>query len=155
MKLSIAADWVAYDHKQAILAHLEERGHTVQDLGGTTEENNEYPEYAERVGYSIVEGAADFGILICGTGLGMSIAANKVPGVRAALCHNVFTTTRSRGHNDANVFVIGCWVVSIKHALELLDLWLETPFDGERHIPRLEKIREIEARAKTKSQRNQ
>ena len=147
MRIALGADWVAYDHKQALIEYLQNLGHELLDMGGDLNVSNNYPDYAELVGRAVVDGLADFGIVICGTGIGMSIAANKVPGVRAALCHNAFTVTRSRGHNDANVLALGSWVVSIPHAIELVELWLKTPYDAGRHVPRLEKIRKLELKA--------
>lgn len=144
MKIAIGADWVAIDHKQAVIDHLKAHGHTVLNMGSDSNEMNDYPDFAEKVAKSISDGDAEVGVLFCGTGIGMSIAANKIPGIRAALCHDAFTTVRSRGHNDANVLVMGAWVVSIPHALELIDLWLQTPYDAGRHVPRLEKIKKLE-----------
>lgn len=149
MIVAIGADWVGFDHKQAIIAFIEELGHKTIDFGGNSAESNDYPDFAEKVGLSIVSGQADLGILICGTGIGMSIAANKVPGVRAALCHDAFTTARSRGHNDANVLALGAWVVSIPHAKELVEIWLASGYEGGRHSPRLDKIAMIESRHAT------
>lgn len=147
MKISIGADWVAYNHKQAIIEYLIDQGHEVLDMGSDSDSMNDYPDFAEKVGRSVVEGAANYGIVICGTGIGMSIAANKIPGIRAALCHDAFTTAKSRSHNDANVLAMGAWVVSIPHALELIELWLKTPYDGGRHVPRLEKIKILEEKS--------
>ncbi len=140
MKIAIGVDWVAVEHKHALIELMEEKGHQVLDMGGFSADMNDYPDFAEKVGQAVSSGEADRGVLLCGTGIGMSIAANKIPGVRAALCHNAFTTQLSRGHNDANILVMGAWVVSVRHARELLALWLEEKYDGGRHVPRLEKI---------------
>ncbi len=140
MKIAIGADWVGYEHKEALTGYLQKLGHEVVDMGGYSEELNDYPDYAEKVGRAVTENQVDCGVLICGTGIGMSIAANKIPGVRAALCHDAFTTARSRGHNDANILVMGAQVVSVPHAEELIAVWLNTDYTGGRHAPRLNKI---------------
>jgi ribose 5-phosphate isomerase B len=144
MKIAIGADWVGYNHKKEIIPLIQELGHETIDMGGDSTDMNDYPDFAEKVGLYVASGQADLGILICGTGIGMSIAANKVHGVRAALCHDAFTAARSRGHNDANVLALGALVVSIPHAKELVEIWLASSFDGGRHIPRLEKIDQLE-----------
>jgi ribose 5-phosphate isomerase B len=144
MKIAIGADWVGFEYKKELIHHLTQLGHDAIDKGGSSSDMNDYPDFAESVGRSVADGKADRGILICGTGLGMSIAANKIHGVRAALCHDAFTTSRSRGHNDANVLVLGALVVSIPHAKELVELWLKTEYEGGRHLPRLEKLKRLE-----------
>ena len=144
MRVAIGADWVGFELKSALIKCLRELGHDVVDMGADSAEANDYPDYAERVALAVAAGAAERGVLICGTGIGMSIAANKVHGVRAALCHDAFTTARSREHNDANVLALGAWVVSVPHAKELVELWLATPYQAGRHVPRLEKIRRLE-----------
>ncbi len=145
MKIAVGVDWVGIEHKQALIDYLEENGHQVLDMGGFSQDMNDYPDFAEKVGRAVVAGEADRGVLLCGTGIGMSIAANKIRGIRAALCHDAFTTRLSRRHNDANVLVMGAWVTSIPHAVELLSLWLSEPYDGGRHIPRLEKIQHLDS----------
>lgn len=144
MRIAIGADWVGFGHKQALIEFLRELDHEPIDMGGHSTQMNDYPDFAEKVGQAITRGEAELGILICGTGIGMSIAANKIPGVRAALCHDAFTTSRSRMHNDANVLVLGALVVSIPNAKELLGLWLTGKYDGGRHEPRLTKIRYLD-----------
>lgn len=145
MRIAVGVDWVGIEHKQALIEHLEENGHQVLDMGGFSQDMNDYPDFAEKVGKAVVNGEADRGVLMCGTGIGMSIAANKITGIRAALCHDAFTTRLSRRHNDANVLVMGAWVTSIPHAKELLTLWLAEPYDGGRHVPRLEKIQILDS----------
>jgi RpiB/LacA/LacB family sugar-phosphate isomerase len=145
MRIAIGADWVAFEHKQALIEHVASLGHQVLDMGGDSSEANDYPDFAAKVGRAVAGGEADLGILMCGTGIGMSIAANKVRGIRAALCHDAFTVVRSRNHNDANVLAMGAWVVSIPHAKELVELFLAAPYDAGRHVPRLEKISALEA----------
>lgn len=146
MKIAFGADWVGYEHKKALSEFIRQMGHEVIDMGGPSSEINDYPDYAEKVGKAVANKEADLGILICGTGIGMSIAANKIPGVRAALCHDAFTTGRSRAHNDANVLVFGAQVVSIPHAEELIRIWLSTDYSGGRHEPRLKKLNSLEER---------
>ena len=141
MKIAFGADWVGFEHKKSLIEFIRQLGHEVVDMGGPSSEPNDYPDYAEKVGLAVVDKTADLGILICGTGIGMSIAANKIPGIRAALCHDAFTTARSRAHNNANVLVFGAQVISIQHAEELIKVWLTTDYDGGRHEPRLEKLR--------------
>jgi ribose 5-phosphate isomerase B len=141
MRIAIGVDWVGFQLKQSLIEYLEgELEHEVIDFGAHSDAPSDYPDFAELVGRAVVSGQADRGIVVCGTGIGMSIAANKIPGVRAALCHDAFTTALSRAHNDSNVLAMGAWVVSIPHARELVRLWLETPYDAGRHVPRLKKI---------------
>jgi len=144
MRIAIGADWVGYELKVGLVEFLTELGHEVIDMGADSSEPNDYPDFAEKVGRAVAEKEVDRGIVICGTGIGVSIAANKIKGVRAALCHDAFTTSHSRRHNDANVLALGAWVVSVPHARELVELWLGTEYDGGRHEPRLEKIRRLE-----------
>jgi ribose 5-phosphate isomerase B len=144
MRIAIGADWVGYELKVGLVGFLHELGHEVIDMGTDTSEANDYPDYAEKVGRAVAAEAAELGIAICGTGIGVSIAANKIKGIRAALCHDAFTVSRSRGHNNANVLALGAWVVSLPHAKELVELWIKTPYDGGRHLPRLEKLRRLE-----------
>ncbi len=145
MRIAVGVDWVGYQLKQSLIEYIEqELGHEVIDFGTDSDEPCDYPDFAEQVGRAVAEGRADRGIVICGTGIGMSIAANKVPGVRAALCHDAFTALLSREHNDANVLAMGAWVVSIPHARQLVKLWLEAGYEGGRHTPRLEKIASLD-----------
>jgi ribose 5-phosphate isomerase B len=145
MRIAIGVDWIGYELKQGLIELMEEKlGHEVLDFGANSDEPCDYPDFAEAVGRAVAGGEVDRGIVVCGTGIGMSIAANKIPGVRAALCHDAFTTALSRSHNDANVLAMGVWVVSLPHARELVELWLETPYDGGRHVPRLEKIARLD-----------
>jgi len=141
MKVIIASDHMGFPLKQAVVDHLTSLGVTVTDAGpDTSEVSVDYPDFAQRVGKAVAAGEYERGVLICGTGLGMSIAANKIPGVRAALCHDVYTAHQSRAHNDANVLVMGAWVVTPQRAAGIVDEWLNTPFEGGRHVPRLAKL---------------
>jgi len=144
MRVAIGADWVGVELKRGLIEHVESLGHSVLDLGADSSEANDYPDFAEKVGRAITSGAADVGIVICGTGIGMSIAANKIKGIRAALCHDAFTAERARGHNDANVLALGALVVSLPHAEQLVEIFLRSPYEAGRHEPRLSKIRNLE-----------
>lgn len=145
MKIAIAADHAGYRLKEAILQHLREKGHPVEDLGTGGEESTDYPDYAAAVARRVSTGAAERGILVCTTGIGMSIAANKVPGIRAALAANAESVELTRAHNDANVLAIGAKFTDNETAREYLRLFLETPFQGgTRHERRVAKIAQIE-----------
>lgn len=143
MRICIASDHAAYDLKNAIAEWLRERGAEVDDLGPHTSERVDYPDYAERVARAVADGRCERGILTCGTGIGMSIAANKVPGVRAALVHDPFTAEMAAAHNDARVLCLGGRIHATAYALELVRIWLETGFEP-RHQSRLDKISRIE-----------
>ena len=119
-------------------------GHEVVDCGCDNEESCDYPEFGEAVGRSVSSGACDRGIAVCGTGLGIAMAANKVKGIRAAVVHDAFTARMSREHNDANVLALGARVLDPDFALELVDLWLTTDFEGGRHARRVGKIDAID-----------
>jgi ribose 5-phosphate isomerase B len=144
MRIALGTDHAGYDFKEAVLAFLKARGHDVQDLGTYSRESCDYPDYAERVCKQVVQGDARFGVLVCGSGIGMSIAANKVRGIRAALCHDLYTARMARSHNDANVIVLPSRLIALPIAEEMLDLFLATPFEGGRHAGRLEKIAKME-----------
>jgi len=145
MKLAIGADHGGYILKKEIVDFLGKIGNIeVVDYGTSGPESVDYPDYGRKVSEAVSNGTVDRGILICGTGIGMSIVANRYPQVRAALCHDHFTAQMSRLHNDANVLVMGERVVGKGVALEIVKTWLETEFEGGRHQKRLDKIREIE-----------
>ncbi len=148
MKIVIASDHAGVDLKDKILKLLQELHHEVADFGVHNRDSVDYPDYGIPVAEAVSEGKAERGILICGTGVGMSIVANKFPRVRAALCYDSFTAKISRLHNDANILVLGERVLENKRALEMVKLWLSTGFDGGRHERRLKKIEEIEQRLK-------
>lgn len=136
--IAIACDHGGYVLKKEILKHLEERGLEYQDFGCDSEEAVDYPVYARKVTDAITSGACDKGILICGTGIGISIAANKVKGIRAALCTDCFTAEATRQHNDANILALGGRVVGPGLALKIVDTFLDTPFsNAERHKNRI------------------
>jgi ribose 5-phosphate isomerase B len=144
MKLAIGADHGGYVLKNEIVEFLKKIGNIeVVDHGTSGPESVDYPDYGRKVSEAVSNGSADRGILICGTGIGMSIVANRFPKVRAALCHDNFTARMSRLHNDANVLVMGERVIGRGVALDIVKTWLETEFEGSRHARRLQKIEEI------------
>lgn len=141
MKLAIGADHGGFELKRDVVAFLQTiKGIEVSDLGTSGKESVDYPDFGKKVAEAVTTGAADRGILICGTGIGMSITANRFPKVRAALCHDHFTAQMSRLHNDANILVMGERVIGKGVALEIVKTWLETEFEGGRHQLRLSKI---------------
>ena len=146
MKIAIGADHAGYPLKQHLLTTLADLGHHVMDLGTDSEESVDYPPIMAAVGRAVVAGDADRGIVLGGSGQGEQIAANKVRGVRAALCNDLYTTRMSRQHNDANVLAMGGRIVAPGLAGEIVALWLATEFEGGRHQRRLDQIAEIEAR---------
>ncbi len=144
MRVAVAADHAGYRLKTVVAAHLADAGHEVVDLGTDSEESVDYPPFCAAAGRAVVDGQADFGIVIGGSGQGEQIAANKVNGVRAALCHDEFTARLARQHNNANVLAFGARVLADAYALRVVDLFLETEFEGERHQPRIEQLAAIE-----------
>ena len=141
MKLAIGADHGGLELKQEVVQYLRTlKNIEVSDFGTATKDSVDYPDYGKKVAEAVTNGTADRGILICGTGIGMSIVANRYPKVRAALCHDHFTAQLSREHNDANVLVMGERVIGKGVALEIVKTWLETEFAGGRHQLRLNKI---------------
>ena len=145
MRVAIGSDHRGFDMKRRLVNLLEQKGHEVVDLGCHRKETSDYPDQAFLVAQAIADGKADRGILICGTGIGMTIAANKVSGIRAALCGDVFTARMSREHNDANVLALGGRLSGRETGLEILRAWIETPFAGGRHARRVDKIMKYEA----------
>lgn len=142
--IAIGSDHGGFDLKQVVLKHLDSKGIAYKDFGCYTADRCDYPDIALPVAQSIISGECEKGILICGTGIGISIAANKVPGIRAAVVGDVFTAKATRQHNDANIIALGGRVVGPGLALELIDAFFASEFEGERHIPRLNKITAIE-----------
>jgi len=134
----IGCDHAAYEMKDKIVKHLETKGISVDDIGAFSEESVNYPDYAEKVSKAILNGGKKRGILLCGTGLGMSMSANRHKGIRAALCNDIFSAKMSRLHNDSNVLVLGARVIGDILALEIVNTWLETEFEGGRHKIRLD-----------------
>lgn len=144
MKVAIGADHAGVELKAHLVSELQRLGHEVDDLGTHSTDSVDYPPICAAVGRAVVRGDADRGIVLGGSGQGEQIAANKVHGVRAALCNDLFTARLSREHNDANVLSMGGRIVATGLATEILELWLRTPFDGGRHERRLAQIAEIE-----------
>ena len=144
MRIALAADHAGLDLKQHLCGVLEGLGHAVQDLGTHGPESVDYPDFAAAVGRAVSSGEADRGLLVCGTGVGMAMAANKVRGVRAAACNNLFLARLARSHNDANVLALGAREIAREHAAAILQTFLETPFDGGRHERRIAKISALE-----------
>ena len=140
MKIVIGCDHAAFGLKETIKRHLLEKGADVEDLGVFSEASMDYPQIGMRVAARISSGKNERGILLCGTGLGMSMVANRFPHVRAALCNDLFSAGMSRRHNDANILVMGGRVVGDVLALEIVRTWLETPFEGGRHQRRLDQF---------------
>lgn len=147
MKIAIASDHGGFPLKEALKAHLAAGGAEVADCGTHDEASCDYPDFAERACRAVQKKEADFAVLVCGTGIGMSMAANKMRGIRAALCGDVFSAHFTRAHNDANVLCLGARVVGPGLAEMILDEFLKTPFEGGRHARRLEKIAAIEESA--------
>lgn len=146
MKIAMGNDHSALEIKNIIKEFVEGKGHEVLDLGTNSAESCDYPVYGELVGRAVASGEADLGIAICGTGLGISLAANKVKGIRACLCSEPYTAKLSRLHNNANVLAFGARVVGSEMAKMIVETWLEAEFEGERHARRVGMIAEIENR---------
>ena len=147
MKLSIASDHAGFNLKQEVLAHLREQGHEVLDLGTNSTDPVDYPDFAEAVGKSILDGRVKRAVLICGSGVGASVAANKMPGVRAGLCHDTYSAHQGVEHDDMNVLVLGARVIGVALAKELVDNYMRAAFTNEeRHARRLRKVISIEER---------
>ncbi len=144
MKIAIGCDHGGLEHKNAIKEHLEERGFEVQDFGIYEQVSVDYPDIAIKVATAIKDKECELGILVCGTGIGMSLAANKVKGIRAAAVSEHFSAKYTRLHNNSNILCLGGRVIGVGTALELVDLFVDTEFEGGRHAKRVEKITAIE-----------
>jgi len=144
MQIAIAADHAGFPLKAELVPWLEEQGHGVLDLGTHSEESVDYPPLCAAAARAVVAGEAAFGIVLGGSGQGEQIAANKVRGARAALCHDVWLARMARSHNDANVLSMGARVVAVAMAKEITTVFLSTPFDGDRHVARIRQLGEIE-----------
>ena len=142
MKIALGSDHAGYAYKEIIKAHLIRRGHEVLDKGTDSAERCDYPDFCRPAAEAVAKGTADRCIVLGGSGNGEAIVANRVPGVRCALCYDEQTALWGRGHNDANGLAIGERTVDEAMALKIVDLWLDTPFDGGRHEPRIRKIDE-------------
>jgi ribose 5-phosphate isomerase B len=144
MKIALGADHAGVELKRKIKQVLEQEGAVVTDEGAFSSESVDYPDFARKVGVKVASKAADYGILICGTGIGMSIAANKIAGVRAAKADTEEEAHLSRQHNDANVLALGARILAEETALKIVHTWLRTSFEGGRHQRRVDKVTEIE-----------
>jgi ribose 5-phosphate isomerase B len=144
MKIAVASDHRGYHLKEKVIALLKSKGHEVVDDGPATDESVDYPDFAARVASKVSANSVDRGVLICGTGLGMAIAANKFPRVRAAACVDEVTAELSRRHNDVNVLCLSGDLLSSRSTERLVDIWMSTEFEGGRHQRRLDKILELE-----------
>jgi ribose 5-phosphate isomerase B len=144
VRLAMGSDHAGYRLKTDLARYLRDEGHDVEDLGTDSEEPVDYPPFCAAVGRAVVAGSADRGVVLGGSGQGEQIAANKVQGVRAALGNDLYTARLSRQHNDANVLAIGARIVAPELAREILRVWLATPFEGGRHVRRLDQISDIE-----------
>lgn len=142
--LAIGSDHGGFELKTHVIRHLKEKGIEMRDFGCYDEASVDYPDIAEQAGNAVVSGACDRGILICGTGIGISIAANKIKGIRAAVCGDVYSAKMTKMHNDANILCLGGRVIGRELAFMIVDTWLETEYMGGRHAARLEKIKALE-----------
>lgn len=145
MRIALGSDHAGFDLKAHLLERLQEQGHDVVDLGTDSTESVDYPEYCAAVGRAVTAGDADWGIVMGGSGQGEQLAANKVKGVRAALCNGLYTARMARAHNDANVLSIGARVVGISLAEEIVDIFGSTEFEGGRHQRRVDQVMALEA----------
>ena len=143
-RIAIGCDHRGFALKELIMPFLQNAGYSYQDFGCYSTESVDYPDIAQKIGEAVASGNFDQGILICNTGIGISIAANKIKGVRAALCHNTFAAQRTREHNDANVLCLRGENIDTESALEIVKTFLTTDFEGGRHIQRVNKIRALE-----------
>jgi len=142
--LALGCDHGGYPLMKEVIKYLEDNKIAFKNFGTYSEASVDYPEYAKKVAYAVAEGECEKGILICGTGIGISIAANKVKGIRCALCGDVFSAKATREHNDANILAMGGRVIDEKTAVKLADIFLNTPFEGGRHLERIQQIAAIE-----------
>lgn len=140
MRIIIGSDHAGYPMKEMVIVHLQNQGVQVEDVGTHSEESVDYTDFGKKVASKVSDGTFNRGILICGTGLGMSMVANRFRGVRAALANDLFSAIMSRRHNDSNILVMGGRLIGDTLALQVVDTWLETPFEGGRHQRRLEKM---------------
>lgn len=144
MKIAVGCDHGAFELKQEIIKFLESKNHEVKDFGTYTTDSCDYPDIALPVAEAVAAKEYEFGILVCGTGIGIGIAANKVPGIRAALCSDTFSAHATREHNNANILTMGQRVVGVGLALDIVKTFITSEFEGDRHQNRIDKITEIE-----------
>ena len=147
MRIAIGADHAGFELKQILLDYLRHRGHEVIDAGTTSADPVDYPDFAEAVSKVLLDGAAERGVLVCGSGVGASVSANKIPGIRAGLCHDTYSARQGVEHDDMNILVLGARVIGVELARELVNNFLAAKFNGEeRHRRRIEKIKALEKR---------
>ena len=146
MKIVIGNDHTALEMKEEIRAYVESKGYEVIDVGTNGHESCDYPEFGEKVGRAVAAGEADYGIAICGTGIGIGIAAGKVKGVRVCTCSGPYSARLSRMHNDTNVLTFGARVIGVEMAKMIVDEWLDNSYEGGRHKRRVDQLMEIEKR---------
>ncbi len=147
MRVGVGSDHAGFEMKEQVAAHVREAGHQVLDVGTHSAAPADYPDYAEALGMAILNNQADRGILICGSGVGASIAANKIPGMRAGVCHDCYSAHQGVEHDNMNVLVMGARVIGQSLANDIVDVYLDAQFTCEdRHLRRLEKIRKLETR---------
>ena len=144
MQIAIACDHGGFRLKNVLIENMKAQGVEVVDFGTYSEESCDYPDYASKAAKAVANGECDRGVVVCGTGIGVSITANKVKGIRCALCHDVFSAKATRAHNDANMIAMGQRVIGEGLAVEILNAWLHTEFEGGRHIKRIEKMMALE-----------
>jgi ribose 5-phosphate isomerase B len=144
MKIAIGSDHAAYTFKEEIKKFLTEKGHTIVDFGTNSEERVDYCDFGFAVGESVAKGECERGLVLCGSGIGISISANKVKGIRAVVCSEPYSAKLSREHNDTNILALGARVVGIELAKMIIEIWLETEFEGGRHFGRIQKISRYE-----------
>jgi RpiB/LacA/LacB family sugar-phosphate isomerase len=142
MKIAIGSDHAGYEVKEDVKGRLKALGHDVTDFGTNSTERTDYPDYAHAVGKAVASGQSERGVLVCATGIGVCIAANKVRGIRAALAYSEDTARLSRAHNDSNVLCLGARTMDEGLVMRMLEIWLVTPFDGGRHKPRVDRLEE-------------
>ena len=144
MKIVVGSDHAAYELKEAIKEKLTKEGHEVIDVGCDSTESVDYPKYGHAVGRAVASGEAERGIAVCGSGIGISIACNKVPGIRAALCTSVEMAEMCRRHNNANVVCMGARMISQELAFDIIDTWMTTEFEGGKHLRRINEIEDLD-----------
>jgi ribose 5-phosphate isomerase B len=151
LRIAVGGDHAGFALKEKVREYLASRGFEVEDAGPSSADSVDYPDFAEKVAERVASRKADFGVLMCGTGLGVAIAANKVPGIRAATCNDTLSAHFARAHNDANILAMGGRLIDVATAQEVLDTWFSTPFEGGRHQRRVDKIAIIEKNHPEKS----
>ena len=144
MRVAVGADHAGYELKQRLVAWLRTQGHDVEDLGTDSTAPVDYPDYAEAVSRAVLEARADRGLVVCGSGVGAAIAANKLPGIRAGLCHDTYSAERARKSNDAQVITMGARVIGSELAKAIIETWLNAEFAGGRSAPKVEKMNAVD-----------